>query len=589
MSRNIDIRGLGNEETLARVARLAYGSGLTEKTSGGNGNIGIFDGRVVKFNTHWSERGGDATEAMRASCNALRMRLSDIATSLLAAREDADAAINAKLARALAKVRAALGMAPDGAAVATTGLLERKAVAKVLNTIQEATGFDVWEDLRRGDPASLSSRGVDTTFGHVLRGFSFASAVRDAVASVARPSDGLWGAKLSGEATEFLLGVIRRDIAARRAEGRRVPTQDEILGGIRDFTSPYLNVTIQAFNLDAVGLRHHRRTLDRMCFGSPYLSGAPAEQRADRADVAASFLGDMDPENRGYSMTEIMALVSEKIPEMRHLQPQGRLTGETVWRACFNEEPSEEVAASWGAPAYMTAFVARLNEIVAPFCKRYGTDSVSRAMDVYTVGAFTAPIAATGMAFTPMMHQAMKVPGFVPDVDRDYVAAPPFYVAADAETKTDAELKLQLELDVVRQYPLVNFRDGDREGAADFRPFNGNVAGAKAAVPGLIAQVDAFFRTGAEPGNGLPAGITRVQRNLLLLGLSQPAFAPFMALVGVGGEHVQARIDVRRDGDAIVMDYSTLPDNPIEARYSYRIEADGSNSRVGEFVGRVRP
>ena len=43
------------------------------------------------------------------------------------------------------------------------------------------------------------------------------------------------------------------------------------------------------------------------------------------------------------------------------------------------------------------------------------------------------------------------------------------------------------------------------------------------------------------------------------------------------------------DGDAIVMTYSTLPDFPVEARYSYRIEADGSNRRVGEFFGRVRP
>ena len=589
MSRNVDIRGLGDEATLARVARLAYGSGWTEKTSGGNGNIGLLDGRVVKFNTHWGERRGEVSEAMRASCNALRTRLSDIATSLLAAHEDADAAINAKLARALAKVRATLGMAPDGESVATTRLLDRKAVAKVLNTIQEATGFDVWGDLREGDPAVLSSQGVDTTFERVRSGFDFASVVRDAVAAVARPADGLWGAKLSAEATNFLVGLIRRDVEARQAEGRRVPTLDEIVGGIRDFTSPYLNVTLQVFNLDAVGLRHYRRTLDRMCFGSPYLSGSPAAQRDDRADVAVSFLGDMDPNNRGYTMSNIMALVSERLPEMRHLQPQGRLTGETVWRACFNEEPSAEVAAGWGTPAYLTAFVERLDEIIAPFCRRYGTDEVSRIMDVHTIDGFTAPIAANGMAFTPMLHQAMKVPGFVPDINHDYVANPPFYVAADAAVKTDAELKLQLELDVVRQYPLINFRDGDRGGVADFRPFNGDVAGAKAAVPGLMAQVDACFRTGAKAGDGLPAGITPVQRNLLLLGLSQPAFAPFMALVGVGGEHTQAQVDIRRDGDAIVISYSTMPDCPIEAHYSYRIEADGSNRRVGEFVGRLRP
>ena len=585
---NIDIRGLDNEATLFQIAKLAYGSGLTEKTSGGNGNIGLFDGRVVKFNTHYGERRGATSEAMRASCNALRTKLSEIAASLLSAREGADAATNAKLSRALAKVRATLGMAPDGAAVATTRLLERTAVAKVLNTIQKATGFDAWAELQQGDPAAFASHGADTTFGHVRSGFDFASLVRDAVAAVARPADGKWGAKLNDAATNFLIGVIQRDVAARRAEGRRVPTMDEVLGGIRDFTSPYLNVTLQVFNLDAVGLRHHRTTLDRMCFGAPYLAGSPADQRADRADVAISLLGDMDPENGVFTMANIMALVSEKIPEMRHLQPQGRLTGETVWRACFNEEPSEDVARAWGTPAYLTAFVERLDEIITPFCRRHGKGEVAREMTVHTIDGFTAPKAAVGMAFTPMLHQAMKVPGFVVDYDHDYVATPPLYAVADLEPKTDADFVFQIKNDIVRQFPLVTFRDGDREEVVDFRPFNGNVEGAQAMVPGMIAQADAFFRTGAEAANGLPAGITPIQRKVMLIGFSQAAFAPFMALVGVGGEHTQARIDIRRDGDAIVMAYSTMEDSPLDVRYSFRIEPDGSNIRVGEFFCRTR-
>ena len=588
MSRNVDIRGLGNEETLARVARLAYGSGRTEKTSGGNGNIGLLDGRVVKFNTHWGERGGAVSDAMRASCDALRTRLSDIATSLLAAREDADAAINAKLARALAKVRAALGMAPDGAAVATTGLLERKAVAKVLNTIQEATGFDVWEDLRRGDPTSLSSRGVDTTFERVRLDTCLVPSVRAAAAALAQPADGLAGVTLGAAATDFLVGLVRRDVEARRAAGAAVPTLDEIVGGIRDFTSPALNVTLQAFNLHANCIQRDRPAVGHRIHSAAYLAGAPDAEREDRADVAVSFLSGFDVKNE-LSMTNIMAFVSEKMPEMRRLQPQGRLTGATVWRACFDEEPPAAVVRQWGSLAYVDAFLSRLDGIVTPFCRLHGKDRDMKALNVRTIDPYTCLVAENGMSFTAMLNKVLEVPGFVPDPRRDYVAAPPLYPVPDAAAKTDRDFVTQLELDVVRQHPVIAFHDGDRQDGADFRRFVGDPDGARAAVPGFLAQVDAFFRTGEGPGDGVPAGITRIQRQVLILGFTQAAFAPLMALVGVGGEHVQAQIDVRRDGDAIVMTYSTMPDFPVEARYSYRIEADGSNRRVGEFVGRVRP
>ena len=583
----IDIRGLGNEATLSQIAKLAYGSGRTEKESGGNGNIGILDGRVVKFNTHWGERGGNVSAEMRASCDALRTKLSTIAAVMLATRDDADAATNAKLQRTLASVRAKLGMAPDGTAVATTRLLDRKVVASVLNTIQEATGFDAWDELRQGDPTTLSSRGVDTAFERVRLDTCLALEVRNVVAEIAHPADGKQGATLNAEATDFLVGVIQRDIAARRADGKRVPTLDAILGGIRDFTSPYLNVTLQIFNLDAVCLRSDRKILERMCFGSPYLAGSSDDQRADRADVAVSFLSDFGPKDKGYAMSLSMALVSEKMPEMRRLQPQGRLTGATVWRACFGEEPPANVVRSWGTRAYLAAFTDRLDQIVTPLCERYGND-VSRDMDIDSIDSLTGAIAANGMAFTPMLHQALKVPGFTVDFDRDYVAGPPLYALADLENKTDADLESQLEDDIIRQYPLITFQDGDRREEIDFRPFNGNVAGAQAAVPGLMAQASAFFRAGERAFNGLPAGITPIQRKVMLIGLSQAAFVPFMALLGVGGEHAQARIDIRRDGNALVMTYSTMEDSPIEVRYSYRIEADGSNRRVGEFFSRLR-
>ncbi len=586
---DIDIRGLDNEATLSQIAKLAYGSGATEKTSGGKGNLGILDGRVVKFNTHWRERGGRASEAMRASCDALRLKLSEIATALLAARPGADAATNARLARALANVRAKLGLNPDGAAVATTNLLDRKAVASVLNAIRRATGFDAWGELRAGDPAAFSSRTVSTAFERVRLGVCLDTAVRDAAAALAHPADGLPGATLGAEATEFLVGVVRRDIAEKRAAGKPLPTLDEVVQGIRDFTSPCLNVTLQVFNLDAISLRHRRPTLERMASASPYLSGSPAAQRADRADVAVSFLSDMAPDNRGFEMTVVMSLVAEKIPEMRRLQPEGRLTGATVWQACFGEEAPEAVARQWGTSGYFEAFLDRLDKIVTPLCRRYGSPEVSRDLDVHTIDSIISPLAGTGMAFTPMMRQALKVPGFVQDFARDYVATPPLYAVADAESKTDDDLREQLEKDISRQCPVFTFRDGNRQEVVDFRRFLGDVAGANDAVAGFMAQADAFFRAGERDAEGRPTGITPIQRKVMFLGLTQAALLPFIALMGVGGEHEQAQFEVSRDGDAIVITYGTMPECPIEARYSYRIEPDGSNVRTGEFFSRPRP
>lgn len=81
------IDNISAQNQMTEIARMAYGSGIFEGTSGGKGNIGLITGadgqaRVIKFNTHSYERGGAATEDQIKSSNALRAQLLAIADTL---------------------------------------------------------------------------------------------------------------------------------------------------------------------------------------------------------------------------------------------------------------------------------------------------------------------------------------------------------------------------------------------------------------------------------------------------------------------------------------------------------------------------
>lgn len=573
----IDIRGLGNQDALAQIAKLAYGSGRTEKTSGGKGNIGLLDGRVVKFNTHWRERGGTPSAEMRASCDALRAQLSGIATAMLAAQPDADAAARAKLDKALASVRRELGMDAEGQQVATPRLLDRKVVAKVINTIDKATGFDAWQELRAGDARAFASHKVDTSFGVVDYGVRVSDAIAAAVQDIAHPADGKPGVALNARQTAFLQDLVRRDLDARRADGRPLPSADEFAASIRDFTSKHLIVTLQAFGLNSHRLATQRLEVNRWEQSTVFLAGAPAHEQADRADVAVGLLTDADPGAAWYTGVAL-SLVSEKMPAMRARQPEGRLTGATVWKCCFGEHPPKG-ASVLGTRAFSDAFVARLKQQVVTIRNRQGAPEMRRqTLDSMLATGLAADV-LNGSAFTPAVRRAVKDPKFVPDVQRDYVAEMSLYNVEDACLKTEEDLVKQLTLDFRRQFPVIHARNGAAAHEADFRPLQGHLDRAEPTTRDFIAQMDALF--GQQ--------ITPAQRKVMFMGLTQGGFMPFVALVGVGGEHLQAQVDIRREDDgALVMTYSSMPDAAIEARYSYRVEPDGTSRRVGDFVSRVR-
>ena len=158
-----DVTGLGARDALAQIAKMAYGSGRNEGVAGGKGNIGIVDGQIVKFNTHWTERLKSTTDEMRASCDELRRKLGTIAGELLASPGEEDSDVAAVKRETLANIRRQLGLDPEGQQVVSTRLLDRKIVAAVVTQLAEASGRNVWNEAENAAD-ELSSRGVNTTF-----------------------------------------------------------------------------------------------------------------------------------------------------------------------------------------------------------------------------------------------------------------------------------------------------------------------------------------------------------------------------------------------------------------------------------------
>jgi len=137
---------------LTQAARQAYGSRFYEKTSGGRGHIGMFNGRVIKFDTHGDE-GGDAV-AMKTACDALRKSILDDAQKALGNTAGAQ--------KALAEIRAKLGMNEKGEIV-DQGLLKRKVVASIITTIEQNSDLKVWDEMKAKNGA-VNTRKRDTSF-----------------------------------------------------------------------------------------------------------------------------------------------------------------------------------------------------------------------------------------------------------------------------------------------------------------------------------------------------------------------------------------------------------------------------------------
>ena len=150
-----------DQQALAAIARMAYGSGWTEGASGGRGHVGALKGKdgqlqVFKYNTHWTSATRAVTDEQLKAAKELREQLVALGQGYGLDAEK------------MAKLRTLLGIPEDGTIAEDLPLVERKVVAKAVK-LMDAKIFDkAFTD--KFTKEEVSSRNCsETDFASVLR------------------------------------------------------------------------------------------------------------------------------------------------------------------------------------------------------------------------------------------------------------------------------------------------------------------------------------------------------------------------------------------------------------------------------------
>lgn len=159
--------------TLNEIARMAYGSGVFEKDSGGRGNMGILKDedtgtyRIIKFNTHLFGNKSDASlEEQKVACDTLR----DIVIELAKAAK-VNAATMEKIREELGYFKSIEGSPLKGGYMVMKGkeLLKRTAVARAIKLIDANVFKNAWQsavgnkiDKRNYSTEKLTDTSFDT-------------------------------------------------------------------------------------------------------------------------------------------------------------------------------------------------------------------------------------------------------------------------------------------------------------------------------------------------------------------------------------------------------------------------------------------
>lgn len=220
----ISALGQASKELLGEISRMAYGSGLLEKTSGGKGNMGVlFDAqgkaRVIKFDTHG--RSEHQTPSMQIlSSNDLRLRILAIACEAKISKKQYD-----KLCTLLQ-----VSTKSDGSVFRPQSLLSRKIVAQAVTLIGGKAAWDM--ALNGHDISTYASRKqADMTFDTVnsrkdLGGTPWAGTFKDDLVNRAKEKSELLLARLelkgvdrSKRDTKDVAGVVNLRQAAMKRLG----------------------------------------------------------------------------------------------------------------------------------------------------------------------------------------------------------------------------------------------------------------------------------------------------------------------------------------------------------------------------------
>ncbi len=606
----INIRNLEAQQALTEIAKMAYGSGLFEGTSGGKGNIGMLNGRVIKFNTHRSERSGEVTNEMLASCNELRLKLAEIARDVLPSRPRQRHPSNAIAKANYEKICEDLGVSMDGKTILTTSLLDRKVVAKVINDLSRAAAqggktLTPWNEVTQVK-GSLSSKNIDTHFSLVREQTISDNMVDEVLGELATQSSDRPTFTLTPQEANFMKSLVWRERSALLAAGKPLPSPNDFKASVLSGRSPAFVATMYTFGHNTVDLkdlgltpniRGPFRLADINRTMGVYFSGAPEAERFDRAELFVTACNTIS--NDGVFMYGSISIIRmcEKLPEMRRLQPEGRLTCETIWKACFNETLPKELHGMEGTSAFADRLNHRTDELAKDMiCKHVpalATDEnrltavcgrVTTAGYIIDLGVTLEAFMKAGMQQIHNQDTAQGQEPLVPDLhylfnpSAEKIARGFLYEPVSAAKSSDDTLKNTLWDDLKRQQTIVRLvtNPSAPPTVIDLRSFRGQSNSERETTrDNFMRSIDGFL------GN-----VSRAQRNVVMYGFCQAGMLPLRGMLGGDAEHSDIFVTVARDPQdpsRIIMSYQTADTVEVDARYSYAVNADGSNIQIGEM------
>ncbi len=600
----INIRTMNPMDALHAIAKMTYGSGSSEGVKGGEGNIGILNGHVVKFNTHLRERISSTTDDMRASCNQLRLYLKTFAYHALILDNLRDDSPNVLLHKAevFKTICDDLGVKPDSTKPEVKGLLNRKVVAKVLDTLGTEMGVDVFRGLDEMR-TQLSSNGISTRFSTAYKiatnDIVCSRMVDNVLAELAKPAEGRKAFTLTPQETDFMKTLVQRERAALLAAGKPVPSAAEFKQSILSGNSPAFAATMFAFNHSSKALDTFSPIAKSNRMLAVYFSGAPEEERLDRAELFMTACNSLNEVSKTNIPSIAFLRMCEKVKEMRDLQPEGRLSCETIWKTCFDEELPPKLHGQEGSAKFADAINRRTDDLLRSMLKEavpaLGEDEqrLERAADMLNFGGVVLSAApnlkALMMTALKVVHNN-KILSFIPNLNylfnpsTESLARQSLYLKDDACHHTDAMLNVQMVKDFPRRPMVVRLDNGPGQPPTeiDLRNFKDiNVEEHPARVTEFMQQIDAYL------GKGNP-----VQRNVVMLGLTQASIMPLGGMLGEMGDFKSDLIITlsrdQQDSNRVIISFKTAETMAMDAQYAFSVDSDGTNIQHGENIVRPR-
>ncbi len=610
----IDISSMTAQQKLTEIAKMVYGSGKSEGTSGGKGNIGMLNGRVVKFNTHWTERRGRTTNEMLESCNDLRRALNEIARALLPLADGPQPLFNNNsiIIEARNKICDELGLTHDGETIETTRLLDRKTVARVIDELSRAaarTGRQLtpWDGATQAAD-SLSSKNIDTHFSVVREHASSDKMVDDVLHDLTRSLPPRPTFSLTPQEANFMKTLVWRERSALLAAGKPLPSSDEFKMSVITGKSPAFVATMFTFDHCTEDLAHlcddpAHKTSD-LVFNNrllcAYFSGAPEAERLDRAELFMTACNT--PSNTGRFMSGSISVLRmcEKLPEMRRLQPEGRLTCETIWKACFNETLPKELRGTEGTSAFAEEMRHRTDQLAIDMIYQLVPDLEDDDEEILfetvrgqiAVASINLQLGITLEAFVKSGLQRINNKTDRPLVlDWDYIFNPStdkvargfLYQPDSAANESDETLRRTLREDFQRKRTIVRLVSDPQspETVIDSGSFESQSdSECEARITDFMQNVDQFL------GN-----VSRAQRNVLMFGFCQASMIPLEAMLYNDSTRSAIIISLERDSQdpsRIIISYQTADTAPVNVRYAFAVNANGSNIEIGEMSAEPR-